>query len=233
MRESTWLTEVHDATCIKTPPFQDDDSRFATHYRTATRMMDFVLKCRPHIVGIEDFTNQSNSHVAFSIAALGTTIRMLMWEAGIPFVNIAPIRLLSFVGLSNRKANTKQSKVRRDNKQAIIAYVKENLGAEFEGNAQELTDMADASVYALMAATFFSGYWLNKIPPISSHQLNIFKNNIFEHQEKNGLLDKPHKFLARNPNKENMYQALDIKNFKFDEPEVKNEVPASSTGSEQ
>jgi len=225
MRQSTWVTHVVSAGVVKTPAFDDNTSRFQTFYKTARRITDFVLKCRPDIVCIEDYTNQSHSHVAFSIATLGTSVRQIMWEAGIPFVNIVPIRLLSFVGTSNRKKNESPNITRKNNKTIVIDWVKNNLKQEFEGNYQEITDMADATVYAVMGAVFFSGHWLGSLPPLQDHQMGIFKNG---YGTKNGLLEQPLKYLAINPDKQVNYKIMDGKHFKFDDSEELNEICGSS-----
>ena len=207
MRAGQWETKVIDAGVLHISSGAGKQTQFNQQFQAATKAVAFVKKYKPDIVGIEDYTNQFKTHVGFSMGQMGGITRLLLRQEGFRQLLLVPSRLDKMV-LPKGKEN-RPTKNRR--KQYTIDWLKQAMGVEFSGTDKERSDMADASVYALIAASFFSAYWLQTIPTwLNERQREIFiakrprPGTMLDQKgwRPNGLLDRPYNYLIRNPEKE-------------------------------
>lgn len=211
IRAGSWETRVVDAGAIHIQHGHGlAQTQFSQHLVAAQKILLFVQKHRPDIVGIEEYTMQSSSHVSFSIAQIGGMVRLLLWQAGYRTVLLTPSRVSAFV--ITRYVRNNKMPTGRDLKDATIAWVQKTLNVEYSGTRKNIEDMADATVYALLAGTFFAGLFLQMMPPMTARQMEIFQCLRPRPGSKNskpgsgwkptGLFDTPYRFLIRNLLKE-------------------------------
>jgi Holliday junction resolvasome RuvABC endonuclease subunit len=210
-----WKLRALDAIAVKVQPENDNISKFQRHYYVAEKILEFVKKYKPDIVGIEDYTNQSSSHVAFSIAELNGIIRTLNRTNGYRQVTLKPHYLTTMFAPQGVKidpgvtATGKKKPKSPILKKLALQFVEKLYNTQFQGDAKEQSDMADAAIYGYIAACFFAAHWLGSLPPMTAKQRTIFhsimpspSSKAFESYRPYGLLDIPNFYLIRNPEKE-------------------------------
>jgi len=207
MRSHSWETRVVDAGVLHISSGAGKQTQFNQQLHAACKAVEFVKKHKPDLIGIEDYTNQFKTHVGFSMGQMGGIVRLLLWQEGYRMLQLTPSRLDKMVmpkGKDNRPAKNKK-------KQFVTDWLNKAIGVEFSGKAKEVSDMSDATVYALIAACFFSAYWLQHIPDwMNERQREILMakgppaGSMLDKKgwQLNGLLDRPYNYLIRNPERE-------------------------------
>jgi Holliday junction resolvasome RuvABC endonuclease subunit len=205
-RSGTWIASILDAGVFhmnRNPTARV--SQFKQHLYVAKRITEYVKKQKPDIVGIEDYTMQSNTFVGFSMGQLGGMVRLMLWQEGYRCLLITPQKLIQYVVPVHVKRNKGN-----EWKKYCVKWVERVFNQELGGNAKERSDMADASIYSLMASCFFAYYWMRVHPPLTAKQREAFFNippREYSAMWKKGwkpagLMDTPHRYLIRNYDKE-------------------------------
>ena len=196
LREDSWRIYLEQAQTLKAGRGVAEQAarQFHVHQEVARQIREIVEEYRPHIVGLEDYTNQPGSHVAFSMGQVGGLVRQTLWECGVRVVLLHPSTVKSWTCIQIRNADDQL--VPRTNKAMIKQYVLDYIlapGQELSGpDTKSIEDMCDASVYALIAAFFFARLFFDKHPKLNSRQYEVL-------MRRTGDVEK---FMIRNPDKE-------------------------------
>ena len=182
--------------------------KFGQHLSAAFKILEYVKKQKPDLVGLEDYTNQHTTYVGFSMGELGGLIRLLLWQEGYRQLLITPNRVTKLILPPSSRKTKKLSSTQWKN--YCVDWVEKAMKAEFAGKPKERSDMADSAIYGLIAACFFAYYWLQEEPPLTPRQREIFFNKVPSDRSKamkegwfaSGLMDTPYQYLVRNPAKE-------------------------------
>ncbi|HEC65238.1 MAG TPA: hypothetical protein ENI23_08090 [bacterium] len=208
MRVGEWKPRIIQAEAFCTPVAMIP--KFKGHLFIAKGILKFISDIsknghRPDIIGIEDYTNQKFSHVAFSMGEMGGSVRTLLHQTGVRMINIATSKAKSLVQATMKFDGDEVVADYKYNKKVIVEWVKKRYKQEFEGAQKEISDMSDASVYSYIAACFFSEHFLQEHVPLLDREKTMFAN-----QNRRGLLDKPEAFLIRNVEKEAEFYGTDV-----------------------
>jgi Holliday junction resolvasome RuvABC endonuclease subunit len=205
--EPSWKTDVLDVTSFDAHRLLDfkngeEMPEILRHMALADQLTEWVNKQNPDIVGLEDYTHQPATFVGFSFGQIGGLVRHHLLHAGHRVLLIKPNYLRSFVSFR------KQGKGRTNsvfNKELSKRWVMANLLKPDEEitdvNAKETEDIAEALIYAAIAAIVFSCVWLRKVPPMDQFQRAVFYGLNLT-QRTSGLLNRLDKCLLRLPEAE-------------------------------
>jgi Holliday junction resolvasome RuvABC endonuclease subunit len=214
-RSGSWEATVLDAGVIhlnRNRSASWNQTEFNAHLSAGHKILEYVKKQKPDLVGVEDYTNQNTSYIGFSMGQMGGIVRTLLWQHGFRQLLIVPARTVKIVlpqyGKNDPRKISQKSGDRW--KRHCIEWVEKGLNCQFAGTPKQRSDMADATIYALIASCFFCYYWLGLEPPLSARQREVFYNHPPNPRSKlakkgwkpTGLMDLPYSYLIRNPAKE-------------------------------
>jgi len=204
LREGTWSVGLKALKATRSRGGIKSPNEFYSHLEVLDAISCFVETHRPHVVGLEHYTNQNRSYVAFSMGNIGGMVRLRLWEMGVHVVLFTPNTLISWADAYSKPTPTpkdpnKRSRMTRDERKAQTRkYFVDNIlapGMEVEGNDKELEDMTEAGIYALMGAMVFARYKFKSMPKLPDNQYDVVVRRAAD----------PGKFMLRNPAKETSF----------------------------